>query len=100
MTIPGALQRTNIRVSCNVEMTSALNRFQHRTSGMIFICPDLPDRTILRLSEKIMEILLFPFKGFSSCEDELIIQDEICSCQAFAKYGKWDAFMGKDEIFR
>lgn len=81
-------------------MTSALNRFQHRTSGMIFICPVLPDRTILRLSEKILEILLFPFKGLSSCEDELIIQDGICSCQAFAKYEKWDAFMGKDEIFR
>ena len=100
MTIPGALQRTNIRVSCNVEMTSALTRFQHRTSGMIFICPVLPNRTRLRLSEKILEILLFPFKGFSSCEDELIIQDGICICQAFVKYGKWDAFMGKDEKFR
>lgn len=81
-------------------MTSALNRFQHRTSGMIFICPVLPDRTRLRLSEKISEILLFPFKGVSSCEDELIIQDGICICQAFVKYGKWDVLMGKDEKFR
>ena len=81
-------------------MTSALNTIQRRTSGMIFICPVLPDCTRLRLSEKISEILLFPFKGFSLCEDELIIQDGICICQAFAKYGKWDVLMGKDENFR
>ncbi len=57
----GALQRTNIRVSYNVEMTSALNEIQHRTSGMIFIFPVLPDFTMPRLSRKTIRKLLFPF---------------------------------------
>ena len=50
--ISDTLQRTNIRVSYNVEITSMLIMIQHRTSGMIFIFSVLPDFTNLRLSEK------------------------------------------------
>ena len=58
------LQRTNIRVSYNVEPTSVLILIQPCTSGMIFIFPILLISTIHQLSRRIYEKLLFPFQGF------------------------------------
>ena len=55
-----SLQRTNIRVSCNVEMTQALTTLQRRSSGMIFLCPPSPVLTTHRLSGTCRNRLLFP----------------------------------------
>ena len=57
-------QRTNIRVSFNVEQPLMLNIFRHHSSGRIFTCPSLPARTSRRLSETIRTCYSFPSQDF------------------------------------
>jgi len=64
---PGSLQRTNIRVSYNVEKSSVLSILQHFSSGMIFNRSSLSARTTRRLSESIRRTYSFPSSDFTIC---------------------------------
>lgn len=71
--LTGTLQRTIIRVSCNVEKSSALNTIQRCSSGMIFADPSLLVRTTHQFSENGLDRLLFPVVRFINILSKLSI---------------------------